>query len=66
VNTVGMSSNDMVIVGSVCRRDTFVLGSRLKSDMLVYLSCILSVCIHAKVTSICGYSIWISRCNAEL
>jgi hypothetical protein len=56
VNTVGMSSSDMMIVGSACRRDTFVLESRLKSDMLVYFSCILSVCIHAKVTLVCMYS----------
>ena len=57
MNTVGMSSNDMMIVGHACRCDTFVLGSRLKSDMLLYLSYILSVCIHAKVTFVCRYSV---------
>ena len=56
MNTVGMSSSDMMIVGCACRCDTFVLESRLKSDMLVYFSCILSVCIHAKVTLVCMYS----------
>jgi hypothetical protein len=56
VNTVGKSFNDMMIVGCACRRDTSVLGSMLKINMWVYLSCILSVCIHAKVTFVCMYS----------
>ena len=56
MNTVGMSSNDMIIVGRACHCDTFVLESRMKSDMLLSLSYISSVCIHFKVTFVCMYS----------